>query len=403
MPFHSATRFVLAIVTTTLLLLLAADWVAVAAPNASAPQNTIPSPDTLRGCGGAQFPSSDEAFEQEILRLINQIRLGNGLLPLKQVDTLTSAARFHATDMSEESYFSHTSHDRINGELVESCAWNDRIQTYYTDWNSISENIAAGYATPQSVVDAWMNSPGHRQNILSPYNWEVGIGYFMGSGSYTRYWVQDFGRRRDVYPVVINGDAAITDDGALTIHTYGTWDNLRVRIDQDEWSPWQPFAVPLAWQLKARVGTHTVEVEMRNATESATASDSIYLSQHTAEPELNQLPDTLTFFYNSTLGSVSPSVHSIQPLAFGGDPSYLWQVAKDASWLHISPEQGNSTEIVSIEPSLSSADQPSSDQAMMRVSLRKGDGVVVAEKEIIVSLIVVDTWYTVFVPVVIGH
>lgn len=159
MPFPSATRFVLAIVTTALLLFLAEIGWPAAAPYASAPQSTIPSPDTLRGCGGAQFPSSDEAFEQEVLRPINQVRLGNGLLPLKEVDSLTSAARFHATDMSEESYFSHQPRpqQRRTGGVV-------RLELLHPDLlhrsrNSISENIAAGFATPQSVVDAWTNSP----------------------------------------------------------------------------------------------------------------------------------------------------------------------------------------------------------------------------------------------------
>ena len=73
------------------------------------------------------------------------------------VDSLTSAARFHAVDMSEEDYFSHTSHDRVNGELVESCSWDDRLSVYYSNWNLISENIAAGFGTPQTVVDGWMD------------------------------------------------------------------------------------------------------------------------------------------------------------------------------------------------------------------------------------------------------
>lgn len=403
MLFRSVTRLILQIFSAGLLLLLSADWVIVVAQEEPTPQNTIPSPNTLRGCGGALFSSSDEAFEQEVLRLINQIRLDNGLLPLKQVDALISAARFHATDMSEESYFSHTSHDRINGELVESCAWNDRLQTYYMGWNSISENIAAGFPTPQSVVDGWMNSTGHRQNILSSANWETGIGYFMGSGSFTRYWVQDFGRRHNVYPVVINGDAAATEDGALTVHIYGEWDDIRLRVDQGEWSPWQPFVASLAWQLKAGIGTHNLEVEMRNATESAAASDSIYLAQNTAEPELNRLPDALTFFYNTTLDSLLPNVHMIQPLAPGADPSYFWQTTTDAPWLNINPAQGSSTEMVSIAPSLTDAVQSSSDQAAVKVSLRNGDGVLVAEKVIAVSLVVVDAWHVIFAPVVMGQ
>ena len=382
------------------LLGAAAAWPALSAPVWASGQSTIPSPETLQGCGGSHFPSSDEAFEQEVLRLVNQIRLDNALLPLKQVDSLTSAARFHAADMSEENYFSHTSHDRVNGELVESCQWNDRIQTYYTGWDMISENIAAGFATPQAVVDGWMKSAGHKQNILSPNNWETGISYFKGSGSYARYWVQDFGRRQNVYPVVINGDAGSTDDGSLTIHIYGEWDDVRLRVDQREWAAWQPFASTLNWQLKATAGEHTVEMEMRNASESATASDSIYLAQSTAEPELNALPDALTFFYNPSADNVSPGGYTIQPLAVGGDPAYTWQVSVDKPWLRVTPGQGNGAESVSIVPTISGADGNSSDAAIVTVALRKSDGTLVAEKKIAVALAVAKN--ALFAPLVSG-
>jgi len=364
-------------------------------------QSTIPTPQSLQGCGGALFPGSNPAFEQEVLRLVNQIRLDNGLLPMKQVEGLTNAARFHATDMSEENYFSHTGHDRVNGELVESCSWSDRIHSYYTDWNLIGENIAAGFATPQSVVDGWMNSPGHKQNILSPNNWETGIGYFQGSGSYSYYWAQDFGRRQNVYPVVINGDSESTDDGVLTIHAYGSWEDVRLRIDQKEWSEWQTFTTPLGWQLKAAAGQHTVELEMRDGEKSVTASDSIYLSQNTATPELNALPNALTFYYNPETETVSPGFQTIQPLASGGDPNYIWQVAVNVSWLNVTPGQGSGPENVAIVPSLSSADTNGSSQAIVTVSLRKADGTLLAEKKITVSL-AVGTENALFLPLVSG-
>ena len=169
---------------------LAVVWPGRPVPAWADSQSTIPSPATLAGCGGPIFPSSNEAVEQEVVNLTNQIRLDNGLPPLKWVKTLTDAARFHATDMSEENYFSHTSYDRVNGELVESCRWGDRLAIYYSDWQSLSENIAAGYATPAAVVDGWMNSEGHRKNILSGSNWELGVGYFLGSGTYRHHKCQ---------------------------------------------------------------------------------------------------------------------------------------------------------------------------------------------------------------------
>lgn len=392
--------------------LLCLIWVALllvqAIPGVSAAElsvrslNTVPESNSLRGCGGADLPSSNPAFEDEVLRLVNEIRLANGLLPLKRVDALDRAARFHATDMSEENYFSHTSHDRVNGELVESCEWSDRLRTYYTNWNLIAENIAAGYSTPQKVVDGWMNSPGHRHNILSANNWEIGVGYFQGSGSYKNYWVQDFGRRQGVYPIVINNDAPSTDDGKLTIHIYGSWEQVRLRVDEGVWSEWMPFSANLLWELKATAGLHTIEVDMQGGGGSANARDTIHLNNSTAQPELNALPDQLTFYYNTADENLTPGVHSIQPLASPVDPAYSWHVNVDDAWLRVSPDSGAGNEVVEIVPSVSGAAKGDNDQTLLTVSLRKSDGTVVAEKKITVSLTVVEAAYALYMPVISG-
>jgi len=99
------------------------------------------------------------------------------------VDSLTSAARFHAVDMSEEDYFSHTSHDRVNGELVESCSWDDRLSVYYSNWNLISENIAAGFGTPQTVVDGWMDGQ-HRSSKEYSFAQQLGDGDRLFQGEW---------------------------------------------------------------------------------------------------------------------------------------------------------------------------------------------------------------------------
>lgn len=364
------------------------------------PENAPPTPENLQGCGGAQFSSSDAAFEEEVVRLINVTRIDNGLLPLKRVDGLNDAARFHATDMSEESYFSHTSHDRVDGQLVESCQWSDRLRTYYTQWNLIAENIAAGFSSPQKVVNAWMDSPGHRHNILSSNNWETGVGYFNGGGTYRHYWVQDFGRRHNVYPAIINGEAPTTDDGKLTIHIYGEWDEVRLRIAGGEWSGWQTFSASIDWELKARAGTHTVELEMRSATANASASDDIHLTQDTIQPELNPQPDELTFVYDPEQGAVTPGFHTIQPLAAATEPGYTWQIAVDASWLSASPGAGSGTEVVALVPSVSGAGGESEEPANVTVSLLAEDGSVIAQETIVVVIAPASENFAVFVPVV---
>ena len=64
----------------------------------------------------------------------------------------------YATDMGQDNYFYHDSYDRSGGNLVKACDWSTRIQSYYPNWRSLAENIAAGYVTPESVMNGWMNS-----------------------------------------------------------------------------------------------------------------------------------------------------------------------------------------------------------------------------------------------------
>ncbi|MBX3050660.1 MAG: CAP domain-containing protein [Caldilineaceae bacterium] len=370
---------------------------------ASELDNDVPSPETLHGCGGAVFDSSNPAFEQEVIDRINQIRLDNGLAPFKRVASLTDAARFHAVDMSEENYFSHTGHDRINGALVESCKWSDRLKTYYFPWFSASENIAAGYANPAAVVDGWMNSPGHRRNILSPNNWEIGVGFFAGTGSYRTYWVQDFGRQPDVYPVVINNEAATTDDGQLTLYTYGEWDEIRLRVDGHEWSDWQPFASSINWALQETAGTHEISVEMRGEGVTAQSSDSIELTTSTLAPTLNDLPDSLHFIYETGAEALFPARHTIQPLSGPLPPGFHWQVEANVGWLHFTPAQGNGEEDVDISPSMDGVVAVGAAEGTLSVSLWDANGAVIGQQDIVVSLTAVEERSAVFLPVLLGQ
>ena len=93
------------------------------------------------------------------------------------------AARLHGEDMARQDYFSHTS---LDGRTP----W-DRMRTQGYS-NGSGENIAAGYATPAVVMTAWMNSPGHRANILNCSSSAIGVGIGTG-GSYGTYWTQAFG------------------------------------------------------------------------------------------------------------------------------------------------------------------------------------------------------------------
>ena len=119
-------------------------------------------------------------FEQEVIRLVNQIRAENGLSALSYNWELARVARYKSQDMKDNGYFSHTS--PVYGTPFQ------MIKNFGISYRSAGENIAKGYATPQAVVNAWMNSSGHRANILNAGYTQIGVGY-VADGN---YWTQMF-------------------------------------------------------------------------------------------------------------------------------------------------------------------------------------------------------------------
>ena len=124
--------------------------------------------------------SSVTSYEQEVIRLVNEIRTENGLKPLTYDWELGRVARYKSQDMKDNRYFSHTS--PVYGSPFE------MIRNFGISYKSAGENIAKGYATPQAVVSGWMNSPGHRANILNANYTRIGVGY-VAAGN---YWTQMF-------------------------------------------------------------------------------------------------------------------------------------------------------------------------------------------------------------------
>jgi uncharacterized protein YkwD len=141
-----------------------------------------PSPPT-------KAPLVAAAFVERVLELTNEERAKYNLKPLKLQPNLTDAAMWKAKDMATKGYFAHEDPDGRD--------FSDRINSFgYKAWGFVGENIAAGQITPEEVVKSWMESPGHRKNILKPQYCEIGIGFVSDSKSeYGQYWVQEFGTR----------------------------------------------------------------------------------------------------------------------------------------------------------------------------------------------------------------
>ena len=127
-----------------------------------------------------QVSQTVRAYEQEVVRLVNAQRAQNGLKPLAENWELSRVARYKSEDMARSRYFSHESPTYGSPYQM--------MRAFGISYRSAGENIAYGQRTPAAVVSAWMNSSGHRANILSSSYTQIGVGYYE-SGN---YWTQMF-------------------------------------------------------------------------------------------------------------------------------------------------------------------------------------------------------------------
>lgn len=159
-------------------------------------------------CGGSQTPSGPSApetpsepeqpdapsepdqpsgstsvldYEQQVVTLVNAERAKYGLAALTLDETLCGYARVKSQDMHDQGYFSHTS--PTYGSPF------DMMRAFGVSYRTAGGNIAMGYATPAAVVEAWMNSEGHRANILSANYTTLGVGYVADGGYWTQWFI----------------------------------------------------------------------------------------------------------------------------------------------------------------------------------------------------------------------
>ncbi|BCG59837.1 CAP domain-containing protein [Paenibacillus sp. URB8-2] len=122
--------------------------------------------------------SDSSSYIKEVIALVNQERGKAGLAPLSALDSLNKVAAAKATDMRSNNYFSHTS--PTYGSPF------DMMSSFGVTYSYAGENIAMGQRTPEEVMTAWMNSPGHKANILSKNFNYIGVGFD------NNYWTQEF-------------------------------------------------------------------------------------------------------------------------------------------------------------------------------------------------------------------
>lgn len=152
-------------------------------PQVPAPDEGTPAPDE-----GTSAPDKEQttggvisAYEAEVIRLVNEIRRQNGLGELTASAELSHVARLKSQDMHDKGYFDHTS--PTYGSAF------DMLRSFGISYRTAGENIAYGYSTPQAVVDAWMNSSGHRANILNASYTQIGVGHVQDGNYCTQIFV----------------------------------------------------------------------------------------------------------------------------------------------------------------------------------------------------------------------
>ncbi|MFJ9339133.1 CAP domain-containing protein [Streptomyces sp. NPDC101733] len=153
-------------------------------PRPARPQPVAPQPVEPTAPTASQDTQAPTGPQAEVLALVNQERAAVGCPALTVNAKLTKAAQDHSADMAAHGNMSHTGSDGSDpGQRVTRAGY---------EWRTYGENVAYGYPTAAKVMEGWMNSPGHKRNILDCSFKEIGIGLAQPG----QYWTQDFGATR---------------------------------------------------------------------------------------------------------------------------------------------------------------------------------------------------------------
>lgn len=155
------------------------NWPGINIPGTNNPGNNGSTEENRPG----NNDTSEHAFIQQVVNLVNEERAKESLAPLT-IDTKVQAAAMVRAEECED-LFSHTRPDGSNFATA--------LKEQNVSYRSAGENIAYGQQTPEAVMKAWMNSSGHRANIMNPNFTTIGVGYYENANG-TDYWCQLFTR-----------------------------------------------------------------------------------------------------------------------------------------------------------------------------------------------------------------
>ncbi|MCP4428900.1 MAG: hypothetical protein GY803_30825 [Chloroflexi bacterium] len=351
------------------------------------------------------FVVQDEAFELEVIRLTNIERTSRGLYPLKRNLDLIDAARLHNQDMIDNNFTDHIGSD-------DSTPAERACRAGYTPygWGDcyVGENIAWGYTTPSSVVQGWMNSQGHKDNILNPNYREIGVGHNVG-GTYGNYWTMGLGAQPSVLPVFINDDdeETTTRDVTMTLtkEDVSSWGSIGditgVKISEDSsftGVSWQSWAQNLPFTLSPGNGTKTVYVRFTDGSNEVTSSDMIELNEPV--PYLAVSPSSVTLLAEVGSGQTIPETAVISIENNGGDV-LMWTAVPEQTWLQLDKGSGTAPDSITalVDNSGGILDSVGTKTADITVTATNPDAQNTPQT-VSVSVLVVNTIYDVYLPVI---
>jgi len=238
---------------------------------------------------GGYDPTQQSAFlqynEARTVYLGNLARRENGVPPLRWNRPLTYAARWFSWDSTENRPPGFCGHQDSQG------GWpGDRARMFGYLGNAGAENAFCGYVTPEYAIQGWMNSSGHRANLLDPNSREVGLGYYQRQSDGRGYVTQDFGNDPVYAPIVIENEAISTTNPTVNLYIYdrqsgggfaGFGPAVQMMLSEDPCflnAPWEPYRPERTWTFSGPSGWRTLYVKTRDAfSRTMTVSDTIYL------------------------------------------------------------------------------------------------------------------------------
>jgi uncharacterized protein YkwD len=264
--------------------------------------------------------------EARTVYLGNLARRDNGVPPLRWNLQLTHAARWFSWDSTENRPSGFCGHQDTQGNWP---AY--RTSAFGYLGSAGAENAFCGYVTPEYAIQGWMNSPGHRANLLDPNSREIGVGYYRRDSDGRGYVTQDFGNDAVYAPAIIENEAVSTTNPNVNLYIYdrstsggfaGLSTATQMMVSNNVCFPgatWEPYTANKSWTLANGDGWREVFVKTRDKfNRSLTVSDTIYLG---ANLPLNEL------------GAAQMSTTKSQVMIYNLNGGTLPQVQFSPGWL----------------------------------------------------------------------